>query len=102
MRKTAAACANKGDREVFINGEQFYELWPTIGGVKTFNGYSIVCPFHEGCKRDLSWGKRDPMSVPEARARLLRWRDEGIDITEGTEDEQREQHKALGGFLLRN
>ena len=86
--------AKRGAREKWIDGEQFYELWPTILGEKVWHGYSIVCTHHLDCTRDLTWGKRDPMSPDEARRRLLLWRDDGVNVA------SKGDHKALGGQLL--
>ena len=49
------------------------------------------------CKRDLTFGKKDPMSTREAKRRLIEWEKDGEAIV-GVD--QCSQHKDRGGSLL--
>ena len=82
----------------------FVELHPN--GV--FSGLSIVCKHkHQtetdgpqlSCRRDLRFGKKNPMPYHEANRRLLAWAEDCAGIA-GTDE--RTQHKQRGGMLLIN
>ena len=65
-------------------------------------GFSLACAHHEdeGCFRNLSFGKENPMGEEEAQARLLRWERAGA-VHHGKGS--KELHRALGLTpLLRN
>ena len=85
------AVARPGSRQVTHDGLIFTELW----SAGRMTGVSRLCR-HHGCIRDLTFGKKHPMSYEEARRRLLAWE------AAGAGDVQAAMHVALGRDPLLN
>ena len=87
--RQVAAVAPAGSRKVTHGGVIFTQLW----SAGRMTGVSRTCR-HHGCVRDLTFGKKSPMSYEEARRRLLAWEAEGAgDVPEA-------MHVALGKSIL--
>lgn len=79
--------ARRNERLVEFDGIWFRKLVPGGGG-NAVRGYSLQCPWHTDCVRDLSFGQGSRrMTAEECRRRLLAWAADGKDIT-------RAQHRA--------
>ena len=84
ITRAVGAVAPAGSRTVMYDGIQFSELHSR--GKMT--GISRTCRYC-GCSRDLSFGKKNPMTPAEARRRLLAWEAAGVGKSE-------EEHIDLG------